>query len=256
MKAEHCIEAEGLPRGVRAFTTLREGGVSEGAFHSWNLATHVGDASQAVAQNRERLQALLPNATRLHWLNQVHGTRCVDVDSLPDSLSGSPEADALMTRRAQQALVVLTADCLPVVLAHDDASLVAIAHAGWRGLSGGVLSSVVRQCGEDLGGLAAWIGPSISQRAFEVGHEVRAQMADQLGQQVLTFFRPGRDDRWWADLQGIARSELNRLGIDRVATSPVCTVSDRRCFSYRREGTTGRMATVVWRDPNSAPNNP
>jgi YfiH family protein len=253
---DNWIEACGLPVGVRALTTLREGGVSDGAFHSWNLASHVGDASQAVAQNRERLQALLPHTATLHWLNQVHGTRCVDLDSLVDPVADVPEADALITRRANRVIAVLTADCLPVVLAGMGTPTVAIAHAGWRGLSAGVLSSVVRQCGEDVRGFAAWIGPSISQNAFEVGPEVRAQMAEELGQQVLEFFRQGRDDRWWADLQGIARSELNRLGVERVVTSPVCTVTDRRCFSYRRDGTTGRMATVVWRESNSEFNNP
>lgn len=231
------------PAHVRTASTLRTGGVSAVPFDSLNLGAHVGDAPESVRANRQRLaQALqLPNAPC--WLNQVHGTRVVEAGTWLTP----PQADACIARSASQVCVVMTADCLPVLICSRDGDRVAAAHAGWRGLAGGILESTVSSLGLPGSQLMAWLGPAIGPQVFEVGDEVRiAFMAKEAA--AAQAFKPSyRAGHWLADLYLLARQELTRLGVQAVYGGGLCTYSDEsRFFSYRRESRTGRMASLIW----------
>lgn len=228
------------PRGVRALCTTRAGGVSGGPWTGCNLGDHVGDDPSAVAANRAALRRDLPAEPR--WLSQVHGTRCVDA-----ALAATGEqADASFTRRRGVVCTVLTADCLPVLLCDAAASVVGIAHAGWRGLAGGVIESLLAAMAVPGDSLVAWLGPAIGPQAFEVGGEVRAAFLAQ-DPAAAADFAPGAGDRWLCDIYALARRRLAAAGVRRVAGADFCTVSDAaRFFSYRRDGVTGRMASLVW----------
>lgn len=230
------------PSTVRAAATLRSGGVSEGDFASLNLAVHVGDDPAAVAENRRRMREALRLPAEPAWLNQVHGIQVVEagVSATP------PPADASVSRSANQVCVVMTADCLPVLFCDREGTRVAAAHAGWRGLVGGVLGATVEALGVPADRLVAWLGPAIEQSAFEVGEEVREQfLARDTGNQIA--FEKNARGRWQADLDELARRELGRLGVSSVHGGGFRTHADAdRFFSYRRENRTGRMATMVW----------
>lgn len=228
------------PHRVRALVTTRRGGCSQPPFDSLNLGDHVGDDPAAVAANRARLQALLPAPAQ--WLSQVHGIRVL---SAP--VPGCPEADAVVTSRVDQPIVVMTADCLPVLLTDRAGTRVAAAHAGWRGLCDGVLEQTVAAF--DPGAeLMAWLGPAIGPAAFEVGEPVRAAFAAR-DAAALSAFRPvpGKLGHWWADLYALARQRLARAGVTAVYGGGECTLTQADdYFSYRRDGRTGRMASVIW----------
>ena len=232
-----------VPTSVRAAVTTRRGGVSRGPFAGFNLGTHVGDDAGAVADNRALLAAALALPAGPAWLEQVHGT---DVAVLPRGGGGPGPADAAVTFTKGEVCAVLVADCLPVFLASRGGDRVGIAHAGWRGLAGGVIEATVAALGGEPGALVAWLGPAIGPDAFEVGHEVRATfVARDPG--AAAAFRAGRDGRWHADLPGLARRRLAALGVDDVRGESPCTHSDPdRFFSYRRDGVTGRMAALAW----------
>lgn len=228
------------PASVRALVTTRTGGVSAGAYASLNLATHVGDDPAAVAENRRRLRAHLP-AEPL-WLSQVHGTT---VSRAEDAVEGV-EADAAFTRRAGRVCAVLTADCLPVLLCNDVGTVVAAAHAGWRGLAGGVVEAAVRAMNEPPPRLLAWLGPAIGPQAFEVGAEVRAAFLAH-SPDAAAAFAAKENGKWLADLYRLAEQRLNALGVSRVYGGGRCTFLEADSFySYRREKTTGRMASLIW----------
>lgn len=231
------------PGGVVAGCTYRTGGVSAGQFESLNLGAHVGDTDRLVRENRRRFRQQCELPGEPVWLNQVHGS-VVAVD--PAGVS-TPTADAILTRRANIVCAVLTADCLPVVLAAADGSAVAIAHAGWRGLCAGVLEATVAEFLPPPSALLAWLGPAISQSAFEVGDEVRTAFVcknDAAG----AAFRQNSQGRWQADLYALARLRLASVGVERVFGGEICTFSEpERFFSYRRDGQCGRMASFVFR---------
>ena len=230
-----------LPAGVGALLTTRAGGRSVGSFASFNLGSHVGDDPLAVAANRARLRSFLP-AEPL-WLNQVHGAAVADADVS----EGVPEADAALARSSRCVCAVLTADCLPVLLCDDDASVVAAAHAGWRGLAAGVLENTVREMGVPPHRLRAWLGPAIGLQAFEVGDEVRAAFVAADPDAVTAFVARPVAGKWLADLFLLARRRLVAAGVTRISGGGVCTVSaPQRFYSYRRDGVTGRFATMVW----------
>lgn len=230
-----------LPPGVGALLTTRVGGRSGGPFASFNLGAHVGDELAAVAANRERLRSFLP-ADPL-WLNQVHGAAVAEADAC----AGVPEADAVLARTSARVCAVLTADCLPVLFCDDDASVVAAAHAGWRGLAAGVLENTVRRMGVPPQRLRAWLGPAIGPTAFEVGDEVRAAFVAADPAAAEAFVARDIPGKWLADLFALARLRLRAAGIARIGGSGVCTVSaPERFYSYRREGVTGRFASLVW----------
>jgi len=237
------IEADWpAPSNVRAVATTRAGGVSVGAFESLNLGAHVGDDAGAVAENRRRLRAAVALPRDPVWLNQVHGT--VVVEAMP--YDAPPTADASFARSPGQACVVLTADCLPVLLCDRDGSRVAAAHAGWRGLAGGVVESALRAMDVAPSRVLAWLGPAIEQDMFEVGPEVREQFVARSPENAQAFKANARG-RWQADLYDLARRELARLGVTQVFGGGFRCYADRdRFYSYRRDGVTGRMATLVW----------
>lgn len=236
------------PAGVRALTTTRRGGVSVPPWDSFNLGQHVGDDPDAVALNRGRVASRCQVAvTDIHWLDQVHGTR---VAYLP-AVEGATTADASVCRTPGCVSVVLTADCLPVLFCTLDGKAVAAAHAGWRGLAAGVLERTVDRLGP-ANQVMAWLGPAIGPAAFEVGPEVRAAfMARDAAAETAFAPAPGRPGHYLADLFRLARLRLEAAGVTRVYGGGLCTYSEpERFYSYRRDGETGRMASLVWLSGN------
>ena len=229
------------PATVRALITTRAGGVSQGAYASLNLGDHVGDEAAAVAENRARLALLLPDSPL--WLRQVHGTGVADTRSA----RAGCEADASMTRESGRVLAVLTADCLPVLLADDTGSAIAVAHAGWRGLVAGVIERTVDALNLEPGRLVAYLGPAIGPSAFEVGDEVRHAFVAPDAEAAAAFVPGGTAGKWFADLYMLARQRLARLGTTRVFGGGFCTHGEAdRFFSHRRDRVTGRMASLIW----------
>ena len=230
------------PAGVRAAFTLRAGGVSVAPYDSLNLGAHVGDAPAAVAENRQRVHALLGLPAEPIWLQQVHGVEVLDLDAV----GTSPTADAAVTRRAGRVCVIQVADCMPVLFAARDGSAVGAAHAGWRGLAGGVLEATVRKLGVAPDQLLAWLGPAISQEHFEVGDDVRDAFVSHDASAAMAFVANPRG-RWQCDLYALARRRLAALGVQNVSGGGWCTFADAgRFFSYRRDGQCGRMAALIW----------
>ncbi|MEM1114206.1 MAG: peptidoglycan editing factor PgeF [Pseudomonadota bacterium] len=239
------------PDRVMALSTTRGNGVSLSPWSSLNLAAHVGDSQRSVEENRRRLAATVPLGTAIQWLDQVHGNRVVAAAS-----GAAPEADASWTQAPAQACAVLTADCLPVLFCDDDASVVAAAHAGWRGLQGGVLDATVAALPANAEKLLAWLGPAIGPEAFEVGPDVRDAFLGVAKPAQLraidACFTPAsaRPGYFFADLYELARVRLASLGVTRVFGGGYCTFTDAsRFFSYRRDGQTGRMASLIYLKP-------
>ena len=231
------------PDTVVGGTTLRTGGVSTGKFDSLNLAAHVGDEPATVAENRRRFGMTHSLPSEPVWLRQVHGA----VVALGDSAPTLPEADGIVATESDVVCAVLTADCLPVLLATADGSAVAAAHAGWRGLGAGILEETIATLGVPSEQILAWLGPAISKPAFEVGAEVREQFIDQ-SEGAAACFSENRRGRWQADLHGLAVLRLRDCGVARVFGGGCCTYGDpTRFFSYRRDGRCGRMATFIFR---------
>jgi YfiH family protein len=231
------------PPEVRALSTQRAGGASNSPFESFNLGAHVGDIPEAVAENRLRLRTLARLPAEPVWLSQQHGTKVLDLDGPQDAARA---ADASFTRRAGRVCAILTADCLPVLLASESGSGVAAAHAGWRGLAAGVIEATVRGLALPPSSLLAWLGPGIGREHFEVGAEVREALlcADPEAKEA---FVPNARSRYIADLATMARRRLERLGVTRIYGGDACTyASPERYFSYRRDGRTGRQATLIW----------
>ena len=228
------------PPNVRALITTRSGGVSRGPYASMNPADHVGDEPHAVMANRALLRAQLPGEP--FWLKQIHS------DIVAEAGIGPVDADACVTRAAKQVCAVLTADCLPVLFCAADGSVVGAAHAGWRGLCAGVLERTVAAMGVPGQHILAYLGPAIGPRAFEVGAEVReAFMAHSAS--AAAAFAPQVNGKYLADLYLLARQRLAKVGVTQVYGGGECTYTDaERFFSYRRDGATGRMATLAWID--------
>lgn len=233
------------PACVRAYGSTRAGGVSPAPYAGLNLAAHVGDAEHAVRHNRARFAAALALPAAPVWLDQVHGARVVDA-AAHTALSAVPQADAAYAECPDAVCAVLTADCLPLLLCNAAGTCVAAVHAGWRGLAAGVIEATVHALGQDPATLLVWLGPAIGLRAFEVGPEVRAAFIDH-GAQAASAFAPARPGKWLADIYQLARLRLAACGVTRVYGGQWCTYSEpARFYSYRRDGVTGRMATVVW----------
>jgi YfiH family protein len=231
-----------VPAQVKAYVTTRQGGVSRPPYEQLNLALHVGDEPSAVAQNR----ALLGQACGLpgepFWLQQVHGC------AVADAASDRPgcEADAVFSRTPGQVCAVLTADCLPLLISDRAGTQVAAVHAGWRGLAGGVVESAVSRFRGGPQELLVWLGPAIGPRAFEVGDDVYEAFVGQCRDDAEAFQRNAQG-RWLADIYALARQRLARLGVGYVGGGEYCTWSqDSLFYSYRRDGVTGRMASLIW----------
>jgi YfiH family protein len=232
------------PPGVRAAVTTRAGGVSTGAYASLNLGDHVGDDPDRVTENRRRLQTALSLPEAPRWLAQVHGSRVL---RLPAEAAG--DGDGAVTETAGVVCAVLTADCLPVLLARRDGSAVGVAHAGWRGLAAGVLANAVGMLGGPPAAMLAWLGPAIAAPAYEVGADVHDALigADPRLEAALSVNAAGR---WQADLMLAARLALGAAGVTAVYGGGLCAYSDPRFFSHRRQAPCGRMAALIWRDPS------
>lgn len=233
------------PANVRALITTRGGGVSTGPWASLNLGYRADDDTNAVTQNRALLDRHLPQSPK--WLTQIHGTKVVDADTL----TGSPQADASVARNVNTVCAIMIADCLPVLFTNRNGSVVAAAHAGWRGLSGGIIASTVKTlavAGAQPADLMAYIGPGIGPDAFEVGADVYAAFTAN-DTHAANAFKPHLPGKWLADLFMLTRRALGRAGITQVYGGGQCTYSDpKRFFSYRRDKVTGRMAALIWRE--------
>jgi len=230
------------PYRVRSLITTRRGGVSRGAFASMNLGLHVDDDPACVRRNRELLRVHLPGEPR--WLAQVHGARAVEADSVTTPV----EADAAFTRSSAVVCAVMIADCLPVLLCDREGSVVAAAHAGWRGLSSGVIESAVAATGVAPGRLLAYLGPAIGPGAFEVGVDVLDAFVSR-DRAAEIAFKPHANGKWLCDLFTLARQRLSALGIGSIFGGRLCTYSDpERFFSHRRDRVSGRMAALIWRE--------
>jgi YfiH family protein len=232
------------PPGVRCAFTLRTGGVSEAPYDSLNVGAHVGDVGAAVEENRRCVRERLGLPAEPVWLQQVHGVEVADLD-----VAGAlTRADAAVTRARGRVCVIQVADCMPVLFAARDGSAVGAAHAGWRGLAGGVLEETVRHLGVPAAQLVAWLGPTISQPHFEVGDEVRAAFVSH-DPGAASAFEANARGRWQCDLYSLARRRLEALGVGDVSGGGWCTYADAaRFFSYRRDGQCGRMAALIWRE--------
>ena len=230
-------------------STLRAGGISQPPFDDgqggggFNLATHVGDQITDVQENRHRLRALLPAEPA--WLTQVHGTTVRDAGSVV----AAPEADASFTNQPNVVCVIMTADCLPVLLCDRAGTVVGAAHAGWRGLADGVLQATVAAMqAAGANDLQAWLGPAIGPQQFEVGEEVRATFVARDANTAAAFLPyPNRSGKFLADIYLLARLALRDAGVSRIAGGDRCTVTEPTNFySFRRDHRTGRMASLIW----------
>ena len=242
---EHWIVPDWpAPAQVRAVTTTRHGGVSRGAYTSMNPADHVGDEPAAVQANRQRLQQALDLPGQPLWLQQVHGTGVVNAAGAGQS----PRADASYSEQPGYVCAVMTADCLPLLLTDTNGRCVAAVHAGWRGLAAGVIEQAVNAMRQPGDSLLAWLGPAIGPAAYRVGDEVRAAFVAHAPAAAATF-QPAADGGWFADLYQLARQRLAGCGITAVYGGECCSFTDsERFYSYRRDGVTGRMATLIWLD--------
>lgn len=230
-----------VPSRVRSLVTTRHGGVSTDAYTSLNLGAHVGDDPQAVAENRRRVERCLPGTPL--WLNQVHGSCVLDAGNPVDA---ARDADAAFSRRSDVVCAVMTADCLPVLLCDRSGSVVAAVHAGWRGLHAGVLEQAVAAMACSDGQILAWLGPAIGPSAFEVGDEVRNVFVAANSAAEMAFKALGAG-KWLANIYLLARFALQRVGVNDIYGGDYCTVHETtRFFSYRRDGVTGRMASLIW----------
>lgn len=239
------------PANVHAVVTTRQGGTSPAPWDSLNLGTHVGDDRERVEANRALLLSALQERAPCEfpqWLNQVHGVRVVEAEADTSRRPLTvPDADAVTTTLPGVPCVVMTADCLPVFFCDREGHRVAVAHAGWRGLCDGVLEATLG-CFPDVEGVMVWMGPAIGPERFEVGDEVREAFVSHDSQAVEAFRPSPSAGRWLADIYLLARQRLQAAGVAQIHGGGLCTVSDpHRFFSYRRDGQTGRMASVIWK---------
>ena len=246
------------PPNILALSTKRVGGASEQPFSSFNLAQHVGDDPMAVTRNREILQSKLPAGVAVQWLRQVHGTSAIE--ATPESVHAAsqlgPEADACWTSSVGVACAVLTADCLPILVCDRRGRYVAAIHAGWRGLLAGIVEATVASSPVASSDLLAWLGPHIGVQAFEVGEEVRDAF---LGEAVAyggrkrvsdCFLPAARPGHWLANLEGLVTIKMSFMGFSSIYSENSCTFAENtRYFSYRRDGDTGRMASLILINP-------
>ena len=225
------------PTHIRAYTTTRQAG---------NLADHVGDNPEDVQTNRDLLIKTLALPSEPVWLEQVHGIKTLCLDNHPQKQF---TADASYTTKPGIVCAVLTADCLPILVCDRAGTMVAAIHAGWRGLAIGIIEHAIAQlpCPPDQ--LVAWVGPGIGPTAFEVGPEVRTEFLEK-DHHLSSAFTPGtKPETYLGNLYQIAKQCLNNAGVRSIYSKQCCTFSDtKRFFSYRRDGKTGRMASLIWMD--------
>jgi len=234
------------PANVRSVITTRESGYSKGSFAAGNLASHVGDQAACVQKNRDVLAAQM-QVKQWCWLEQIHGVDSLDLDvhSPSDEL---PCADGSYTSMVNKACVVLTADCLPVLICDQRGSQVGVVHAGWRGLSKGIVTRAINSFIAPADQLLVYLGPAISSKYFEVGKDVVEAFQVYLGPAAESYFDKvtSMEEKFLADLYGLVKWELTQLGVKQIFGGEYCTFGESRFFSYRRDGETGRMASAIW----------
>ncbi len=234
------------PEGVRACITTRSGGFSHPPYNTLNLGDHVGDRPEHVARNRAKLRRQLDLPSDPLWLDQVHGCAVATFDRDPMRIT----ADAAIADLPGRVCAVLTADCLPLLVCNSSGTRVAAVHAGWRGLAAGVIEAALTRFNDPGESLLAWLGPAISPAAFEVGEEVRAIFIKSNPTDEFAF-RPAGADHWMADIYQLARNRLASYNLGYIGGGDSCTVKEReRFFSFRRDGITGRMASLIWIEPD------
>jgi polyphenol oxidase len=246
-----------VPQPIKAFCSTRVGGVSKPPFDNFNLGLNAGDDPADVIQNRAFLRSILPSEPI--WLKQIHGVTVSTPASRKVIGEGPFEADASVTNIPEEVLAVLTADCMPVLFASKNGEVIGAAHAGWRGLSGGVLENTIKamcQLSPSLSpqDISAWMGPAIGPTAFEVGEDVLEAFSGQSQTILSQAFRPilGQPDKYLADLYILAQDRLNSLGIKQIGGGGFCTFTDEQhFFSYRRDKATGRFASFIWISPDT-----
>jgi len=257
MDAHWLVPDWPAPPNVRAVCTTRQGGVSQGRYQSLNLGDHVGDLAADVAENRHRVAQAIGGA-RPVFLQQVHGTGLVALDAEAGMVGDGTPADACTATAVGVACTIMVADCLPVLFTDASGQRVAAAHAGWRGLAGGVLEAAARcfaptsDAAHSGGRVMAWLGPCIGPRAFEVGPEVKAAFEAHAPEAARCFRPAPAPGKWLADLPALARQRLGAAGVESVhgndGSDPWCTVANpSRFFSHRRDGVSGRFAALVWK---------
>lgn len=232
------------PSKVKALVTTRQGGCSITPYESLNLADHVGDDAACVARNRAQLAREWRLPDKPFWLSQVHGSSVVSTDSA----SPGCQADAVYSDHPGVVCAVLTADCLPLLITDREGKEVCAVHAGWRGLAAGVIENALQRFRSPAQELLVWLGPAIGPAAFEVGDEVRERFLSHR-QDAAEFFTTTRPGRWLVDIYGLARMRLNDAGVVFFSGGEYCTFNQEDLFfSYRRDGKTGRMAALIWRE--------
>lgn len=250
-----------IPQGVRIAFSTRRGGVSEFPYKSLNLGLHVGDCEEKVLTNRALIHERFDLPDFPAWLEQTHSTRVIEADN-----QTVHNADGSYSERSKQVCVVMTADCLPVLLCDRNGSEVAAVHAGWKGLCDGIVEVALDKFKSDKAHLIAYLGPAIGADVFEVGEEVREMFVSQHPQSSIFFLKKepsaslkkersaseGEDStpgsqKYLADLQGLARLRLNLAGVTEIYQADICTFKNSDdYFSYRRDKVTGRMASFIW----------
>lgn len=231
------------PNHIRALTTMRAGGLSQGGYASFNLADHVGDDPANVSANRHHLKQHLDLPSDPIWLNQTHSTDCVIVET--SASNPNRNADAAITRQPNTVLAIMTADCLPITLCDRKGTEIAAIHAGWRGLANGILDNTLSLMLAPTQDCLAWIGPAICGRCYATGEEVLETFVQQYAFATKAFQRI--DSQWYADLPKMAALILTALGLSAISQSAVCTFeANNQFYSYRRTAQTGRIATLIW----------
>jgi len=232
------------PENINAFCTTRQGGISGTPFDTFNIAGHVNDSPESIFENRKRLLASLPLQTQLQWLNQVHGNNVVCAD---ENFLSNPDADASYARESNNACVVMTADCLPILLCDKQGRQVAALHAGWRSLAAGIIENTVATFENmEKKDVLAWFGPAIGPDAFEVGQDV-FDVFIKKDTNAVSAFKQISQTKWLANIYQLAKIELNQRGITQIYGGDFCTFNEpSRFYSYRRDGQTGRMASLIY----------
>lgn len=240
---DRIIPSWPAPESINAFTTTRQGpGYSELPFYKFNLGSRCGDKPATVVRNRQALQDIYQLPSTPLWLHQVHG---IDVVIDDGSRNEEPMADASISRLNQSVLAVLTADCLSVLFCNTEGTEIAAAHAGWRGLSSGMLETTIRAMQSKPESIMAWLGPAAGPQRYEVGDEVRREFVDR-DVQAETAFTATRAGHHLIDMYAIARQRLQNAGVTRIYGGDYCTIGNIDFYSHRRDQRTGRMASVIW----------
>lgn len=230
------------PDNIRAFSSTRDGGFSQAPFDNLNLGDHVGDDSHLVTKNRLKLSQLIQTPEEPRWLKQVHGIHVLDSG---DWQLGS-EADAIFSQHVNHVCTIMTADCLPILLCNQQGDTVAAIHAGWRSLAAGIIEKTLARFHCKAETVIAWLGPAIGPSQFEVGHDVYDTFC-QHSPSARQAFKASDSSHYLADIYQLATQRLNSHGVNAIYGGDLCTVSDeQQFFSYRRDGKTGRMATLIW----------